>query len=181
MNSLLLQATSVERNELKLQKCSPVRRTEMGREWTSWLHSTNRLCSSHVLGVSGNRLLHSPAPENPIQTQHSAWDTMQPAMELHFSKNQQWYRKKAHAQKEHERDVKILRRDIEDTITINAAALLLCWIMSHIHMDASETAFFVWYNIKKFCKTAPLHFHRASEMKIYFLHPSVTTGNTCVP
>ncbi len=67
MNSLLLHATSVERNKLKLQKCNLLRRTEMGHEWTSSLYRTNRLCSSHIRRTSGTAFLprasaYSPKP-----------------------------------------------------------------------------------------------------------------------
>lgn len=55
--SLLLPATSVERNQLKLQECNLLRRTEMGHEWTSSLCSTNRLCSSHTLRTRGGAFL----------------------------------------------------------------------------------------------------------------------------
>lgn len=65
MNSLLLHATSVERNKLKLQKCNLLRRTEMGHEWTSSLHSTNRLCSSHILGMSGGAFLRRASAYSP--------------------------------------------------------------------------------------------------------------------
>ena len=65
MNSLLLHATSVERNKLKLQKRNLLRRAEMGHEWTSSLHSTNRLCSSHTLRTGGSAFLQRASAYSP--------------------------------------------------------------------------------------------------------------------
>lgn len=173
MNSSLLQATSVERNKQKWQKCSPVRRIEMGREWTSWLHSSS-LFLSWTRGE-----WQQTSTFAPIQTQHSAWDTMEPqhpAMKLHFSENQ-----KVQTQKEHEFDPKkLMRYRRHDYNKCSSSAPLLAY-ESYSHGRSSETSFLFDIILKSSAKTAPLHFHRASEMKISPFRPSMTTGNTCFP
>lgn len=76
LQRVCFHATSVERNKLKLQNCSVVRRTEMGHKWMSSLCGTNRLfflsctrderfCGGHVL-------------RNQAQKQRSPSDTMEP-------------------------------------------------------------------------------------------------------
>lgn len=191
MNSLLLHATSVERNKLKLQNCNLLRRTEMGREWTSSLHSTNRLCSSHILRMSGGAFLRrtSATYKHNIHLQ-TQWSLTNPPWNCISLKNQQWYDRKYTIGSDMNviwNRPEIYFDEIQKTLLLQydaAPSPVGFWYIQHMHAHTSEThwSFFFFLSLIQYLKSSAKqtlrNFHRTSKMNIsFFFLPFTTTVN----